>query len=262
MLESLSEASQSLVFFEQAKTGHGPKLLGVFEGGRLEQYIESSTLEDKYLLDPTIRKEFAQQIARFHTLQLPFTKNANLVGDNFAKHFEKKFDKKKFLSDECLQSSGVDYSLMADLDFSSEWRWLRETLGKIKCRKVFCIRDLNRLNCLVRETPNEHNERIVLIDFELSAYAPRGLDLGSHFNMWTVDGSQPDFLSTVDYPSEEIQLEVGTYFNCTAIQILMYHLQSMLGITWKRREDSITLSSTQSWTARSTFSRRPSFAPS
>ena len=40
----LDETTEALLFFRMGQHGLGPRLLGVFPGGRIEQFIEASTL--------------------------------------------------------------------------------------------------------------------------------------------------------------------------------------------------------------------------
>lgn len=62
---------------------------------------------------------------------------------------------------------------------------------------------------LVRETPDALGEKIMIIDYELSSYNPRGLDIGHHMIMWllTPDLKTFDFLGKLDYPDEDIRRE-------------------------------------------------------
>ena len=50
--------------------GLGPKLLGVFDGGRLEEFIPSRCLTTEDLVNnPLIRKQIMQKLARTHNLK-------------------------------------------------------------------------------------------------------------------------------------------------------------------------------------------------
>lgn len=205
--EFLSEAGQALVYYEMSRIGQGPKLYGVFEGGRLEEYIPSTTLSDDHLKDPKLRAEFARKLARYHTLQLPFPKKpADFLGQ-LETHHLKKFNRDDFLANDIVKQTSVDIDLVSNYDVIREVNWLREELKTLNGRVQFCLKDMNRLNALVRDVPDDNNERIVLIDYEISSYMIRGNDLGCHYNMWSTDLAAADFVSTLSYPSSEIQLE-------------------------------------------------------
>lgn len=207
-LATMSETGQALVYKEQGRQGRGPKLLGIFEGGRLEEFIESTTLEEEHLKDAAIRKEVAQNIARFHSLDMPFAKSGHEVLETLAASHKANFKKENFVSNAAVQSCGFDCNAIADFDFVAEADWVMKAVKETAGRFAFCVRDMNRLNCLVRKVPKENGERIVLIDYELGAYVRRGHDLGCHFVMWPFDIQKPKLASGIEYPSEEIQLEV------------------------------------------------------
>jgi choline/ethanolamine kinase len=205
--EALTHPAQAVLYLVQGQLGYGPKLYGVFEGGRLEEYIPSSTLNDDHLQDPTIRKEVAQRIARYHALDLPFTRENKSGLDIVLASYRKKFVKEDFLTNETVKESGADLDFLTSLDVEAEAKWLYEMQEKVGGRIAFCLRDLNRLNCLVRDEPDKHNERVTMIDYEASVYTWRGYDIGCHFSMWTFDLHQPEFKAKLDFPSEEIQRE-------------------------------------------------------
>jgi len=101
----------------------------------------------------------------------------------------------------------IDPNWILTYDWKNEHEWFTNTIPKVKSRKVFCIVDMNKLNCLIRDEPDAYGESVTLIDYEASSYGPRGYDIGGHYNHWLVDLTKEKFLSGVDYPSTELRRE-------------------------------------------------------
>uniref|UniRef100_F7BIE6 ethanolamine kinase n=1 Tax=Equus caballus TaxID=9796 RepID=F7BIE6_HORSE len=65
---------ESVMFAILAERSLGPQLYGVFPEGRLEQYIPSRPLTTRELRDPVLSAAIATKMARFHGMEMPFTK--------------------------------------------------------------------------------------------------------------------------------------------------------------------------------------------
>ncbi|XP_019266242.1 PREDICTED: probable choline kinase 1 [Nicotiana attenuata] len=61
-----------------SKKGQGPKLLGQFPNGRVEEFIHSRTLSAEDLRDPEISASIAAKLREFHNLDMPGLKNVIL----------------------------------------------------------------------------------------------------------------------------------------------------------------------------------------
>lgn len=187
-LVTLDSASQVLLMHEFGKQGDGPKLLGSFEGksittslnafydlqlllgGRIEEFVPSRTLSDDDLRDVQTRKEIARKLARYHNVRLPLCKKP-LDHIDIATVFYTEFEEaesQEIFARACALAD-LDPKFVLDMDWRAELKWLRETGDKIKTRYVLCNNDLNKNNALVRDTPDKHGERIMLIDYELSS---------------------------------------------------------------------------------------------
>ena len=72
-----TDAEEVLFFAEMARRGWGPKLHGVFAGGRVEEFVVSHTLTPEECMQTDISKDLAQAFARVHSLTpgLPFRRN-------------------------------------------------------------------------------------------------------------------------------------------------------------------------------------------
>lgn len=68
------EASEGIVFYANGIKALGPNLFGVFDGGRVEEFVPSHPITDAELADDNIARELIRNLARFHALQLPVSK--------------------------------------------------------------------------------------------------------------------------------------------------------------------------------------------
>lgn len=213
----LTEANETLVYYKAGELGLGPKLYGSFEGGRIEEYIPSHTLTDEELQDPAIRDEIAKKMARYHSIDLPISrKRRDYLGIGL-RSFKTLFNRDEFLANEGVRQSGANLDLITSFDVIGEYQWLHTIEPLIISRTVFCLGDCQRLNCLVRDNIDTFGERVTLIDYEASGYHSRAADIGRlFFCAWLEDLKQPEFMSQLDYPSEEIQREfIASYLQET-----------------------------------------------
>lgn len=205
------DAIQAIFMFKLGQLQLSPKVLGVFDGGRLEEYIPSRPIVDDDLRESEIRKQIARKLARIHCVgrDFPISKQ---VFDMIASMRE---------SFGLYEKEGVEqfeeYAKVAEFDpqwfvsRTQDWRkvvdWLSEVEPKVRGRVVFCHNDSNKLNYLIRETPDRFGEVVTLVDFEFCVMNYRAADLASHFNVYSSDLTKPDFKSGLDYPSADIRRE-------------------------------------------------------
>jgi hypothetical protein len=64
--------TESVVFTLLSERGLGPKLHGVFPGGRIEQYINARPLLTMELADEKLSVKIAQKMASIHTMEVRF----------------------------------------------------------------------------------------------------------------------------------------------------------------------------------------------
>lgn len=202
--------TEVLIFHIMAQKGIGPQLLGVFTGGRLEQYIENNeTLSTDHCQDPEVMSALARKLAQFHATKVPLSKTPrDLIGIARKVHAEKwdkylEFMKSRELPPvpEMQQAAQAVYSY----DFSAYADWLEQMMPKIKTRVVLSHGDQNRANILVRNDISDPDQKVVLIDFEFACYGNRGCDIGMHFKNRTIDICEfmKGNIQPLPYPSEE-----------------------------------------------------------
>lgn len=206
-----SQLVQSLIFYEQAKRGWGPKLYGLFEGGRIEEFIDCHTLKAEEAFDPELSKDLAKAYARFHSLQVPIKKEHF---DMLAQLLPAVDENNKQLAT-FIESKNMDetdplmcFKRLHKFPFHEEGKWLESIRQKVTQRTVLCTMDPNYLNRLVRnERPSDPKAtRTLIIDFDVSAYSYRGYDLGGHFILRMFNSDEEFKMSNLPYPSEAEQM--------------------------------------------------------
>ncbi|ORX35870.1 kinase-like domain-containing protein [Kockovaella imperatae] len=169
---TLSATEQAVMYYEMGRRGWGPRLYGVFRGGRLEEWIDSRTLRaDEATL---LCKDMAKSLARFHSLILPLRRTT------FGSVVEE-------LKAAC--EANKDHPWFTETDWPAELDWVASLFTRYKCKASLALMDANYLNVLVR-----NDAEVVLIDYETATYAYRGIDMGGFFTArmydWNANGSK------------------------------------------------------------------------
>ncbi|RWS18225.1 Choline kinase alpha-like protein, partial [Leptotrombidium deliense] len=73
------ESAEVLVMQILSRSGLAPKLLGVFAGGRIEEYIPSSVASVDELTSVELGKAVIRKVAHYHTQIMPISKQPNLI---------------------------------------------------------------------------------------------------------------------------------------------------------------------------------------
>lgn len=64
--------TESVVFTLLSERGLGPKLHGIFPGGRIEQYINARPLKTRELADDKLSVKIAKKMAAIHNMEVGF----------------------------------------------------------------------------------------------------------------------------------------------------------------------------------------------
>ena len=206
-----SEAEEGLICHQQSKSGNGPKVYGFFPGGRVEEFIDSHTLGHDEAVQPDIIKDLASSYARFHCqeqIELDKTRYDKLFQVKPYSTFIFKHPRlldcwMSLLSCCCRQPSekGLNFDSFLALDLAAELKLMKKIIFATSSKHVLLHQDTQYLNILVRDKPSSENKlKTVLIDYEVSFYGPRLLDIAGHFNarMFKATG-----LSGYEIPNEE-----------------------------------------------------------
>jgi len=193
-----AQITDNVIFTLLSERRLGPRLFGIFAGGRLEEFIESKSLVDFSVCQTAHCVPIAKIIANIHLLKVPIKKDGlHFIIDtmsNWAKALAKV--EPSSLGEE---ERGFAQEVLS-LDFHAEIQWLSRVLPLINSPVVFCHNDLNGGNLLQRtqlwnKTDNDCGGAggLVAIDFEFCAYNYRAYDIANHWNEWIYDYGNKEY---------------------------------------------------------------------
>lgn len=205
MFGMVPEIIENVTLLKLSDLGLSPKVFGIYDGGRVDEFIDCSILTATQSKEPDIKRDIAISLARIHSTDVPIAKvpkdvfiSAVQIKDTFFQH-----QKESFLTSEALKKAGVDVQTIVDFDYDTEFKWLKGALDKFDFqRSVLSLMDLNFENCLVRKNPPPGLLKVLLIDYEFSSYRFRGYDIFSHF-MFRMVRIKDNDRSGEPYPSED-----------------------------------------------------------
>ncbi|KAK7322572.1 hypothetical protein VNO77_25958 [Canavalia gladiata] len=181
-----------------SKNGQGPRLLGRFANGRVEEFIHARTLSASDLLDPSISALIAAKLKEFHDLDMPGEKKVylwdilrNWLGE--AKRLSSPQEVEAFYLDT------IDKEIsMLEKELSGT-----QLIG-------FCHNDLQYGNIMLDEEANS----VTIIDYEYANYNPVAYDIANHFCEMAANyhTEEPHILNFNKYPDfDERQRFVKAY---------------------------------------------------
>ncbi|CAN1344833.1 Probable choline kinase 2 [Linum perenne] len=186
-----------------SKQGHGPRLLGRFQNGRIEEFIRARTLSASDLHDPEISVLIAAKMREFHGLDVP--------GQKVARLWDKLRNWLKVAKDMCSPDEAKAFRLD---DIDEEITFLENKLS-VNQRIGFCHNDLQYGNIMI----DEETKAITIIDYEYSSYNPVALDIANHFCEMTADyhTDTPHVVDYSKYPGPDVRKRfVGAYLGSSA----------------------------------------------
>lgn len=170
------EAEEVLVFHAMSQLGYGPRLYGVFAGGRVEEFIDCRLYSNEDFDSPDMEAAFARHLARMHVLKLPLTRRnggpPSKIEAMLPNYVE--VDREEIKNIEANASQAENKVKALNYDLVKEFDWLKSIRHRIKTRMVLVHGDMNRANCLVRNDRQSAIEKVVLIDYEFACYGDRG----------------------------------------------------------------------------------------
>ncbi|XP_003739328.3 choline/ethanolamine kinase [Galendromus occidentalis] len=206
--QDASTITESIICTLLSERALGPKLFGVFPGGRLEEYIPARALVTEQIREPEISLSISRKLARLHALQAPLTKEPTWLFDNMEKWLAVR---NEILPNSIPKAVKPFAKKLMEFDYKREMAWLREIFKRAQSPVMFCHNDLQEGNILHMESKESDgssaDENLVFIDFEYCSYNYRGFDIANHFCEWAYDYSHPEyplFKESIDqYPTEE-----------------------------------------------------------
>ncbi|XP_042212031.1 choline/ethanolamine kinase-like, partial [Homarus americanus] len=207
-----SVLAESVIFALLSERRLGPRLYGVFPGGRLEQFIPARSLFTSELADPELSSIIATKMANIHALNVPISKEPTWIWNTMEKWLK---SGQEFL---CKTPSidGVDSSIIEGLqkiNYHNEMEYLKQVVAKVQSPVVFAHNDMQEGNILLKTHTKSNEDRICLIDFEYCSYNYRGFDLANHFCEWMYNYKfpvHPYFTVAKDnFPPKDKQADPG-----------------------------------------------------
>ncbi|KAJ1858574.1 hypothetical protein LPJ73_001886 [Coemansia sp. RSA 2703] len=223
--EFLSREKELYWLSQLTSLGFGPRMYGIFGNGRLEEFLESTTLTKDDIRDPSTSKHIARRMCELHSLvsyYRPYAGNehqrrradddtmfahVDTSGhpelwtniDSWMKLVQKKWPR-------ILQVCGGNAQCMEILD---NWTKVEQAVAKLRrlvdqsnSPVVFAHDDLQYGNILRLSSTGE----LVVVDFEYAGYNYRGFDIANHFCEWMADyhhETQPHLLNEASYPEKK-----------------------------------------------------------
>ncbi|PIC38961.1 hypothetical protein B9Z55_010805 [Caenorhabditis nigoni] len=168
--------NDTVIFSVMSERGLGPKLYGFFQGGRLEEFLPSKTLDTDSIKLPEISRQVGAIFPKYHDIDVPISKSAGAL-----KTIKQNLEAYKQLggSVHTMRPHSVKYEkeetrktitveeLEKEIETFEKWSAIFDDTI------VFSHNDLAPLNVLELDATKE----LVFIDFEYACYNWRGYDL-------------------------------------------------------------------------------------
>lgn len=223
------------VFKQLAMENLGPKLYGIFDGGRLEEYLPSNPLLWHEMISEKVFAAVARKIAAIQRMNVKqLNKGPNWLLDKFNLYYDFIVLANKsppIFSEQTLETTKCIANELRDIDYKSEINYLENLILESNAPLVFSHNDLHQNNIILLHNNNEQNniqgldedlsiltieDRIVLIDFEYCSYNYRTFDLANHLSEWCFDyngDKYPYFnYSKERFPADSDQKKFLGYF--------------------------------------------------
>lgn len=187
-VDLLFDRDTEIVTFEtMSRLGHGPRLLGRFPNGRVEEFLHARTLSAADLRNPDVSARIAAKLREFHVLSLPGAREAHI--------WERLRDWLQKSLSLCRPEHVKEFRLQ---NLGEEIEELRMRLSRPEDEIGFCHNDLQYGNIMM----DEIDKSITIIDYEYASYNPVAYDLANHFCEMAADyhSATPHILDYSRYP--------------------------------------------------------------
>ncbi|KAJ2808731.1 hypothetical protein H4R20_000676 [Coemansia guatemalensis] len=234
--EFLSREKELYWLSQLTALGFGPQLYGIFGNGRLEEFLESTTLGKDDIRDPSTSKHIARRMSELHSLvsyyrpfnhvstesrispknrssALPRSKSAvfnhrpSESTKNIPELWRNVDSWMRLVREKWQRICKVCHSSTLCMDILDNWTRVEQAAVKLRTLVdasespvVFAHDDLQYGNILRLKDTGE----LVVVDFEYAGYNYRGFDIANHFCEWMADYYHPDhphLLNEDMYPS-------------------------------------------------------------
>ncbi|KAL3616790.1 hypothetical protein CASFOL_039184 [Castilleja foliolosa] len=199
-----------------SKQGGGPRLLGRFSNGRVEEFIRARTLTATDLRDPEISALIATKLREFH--------NLNMTGPKVIVLWDRLRNYLKEAKRLSLPAEADEFRFNA---LGDEISVLEKKLSTDKQLVGFCHNDLQYGNIMMDEV----TKCITIIDYEYASYNHVAFDIANHFCEMAADyhTETPHVLDYSKYPDlEERRRFLRTYLSNSGNQPSDREVQQLL----------------------------------
>lgn len=148
--------TESVIFTLLSERRLGPRLHGVFSGGRIEEYIPARPLLTKELADPSLSMKIAEKMAAIHSMEVPLNKEPNWIWKTMYKWL--KTVKEERLNGATQGKNEEEERIIKQLkntDLEKEIEWLKKFLTHVDSPSVFCHNDMQEGNILLIEDTHQ-----------------------------------------------------------------------------------------------------------
>lgn len=171
--------TESIVFALLSERQLGPKLHGIFPGGRIEQYIPARSLTTAELAQNQISLQIAEKMSEIHSLNIPVSKEPEwlfLTLNRWLNSVDTIFNDIKNNND-AMESNPLSGKLRK-IDFRGEVNWLRNVIETAAYPVVFCHNDLQEGNILLRQRDFTPMDKPAEADLDNKALSPLNVTIG------------------------------------------------------------------------------------
>ncbi|CAL4978256.1 unnamed protein product [Urochloa decumbens] len=204
-----------------SRHGQGPRLLGRFANGRVEEFINARTLSAADLRDPEISALIAKKLREFNDLDMPGPKNVSL------------WQRLRRWLEEARRRCSEEESMQFQLNkLGDEIAALEKALSGVDQSVGFCHNDLQYGNIMIYE----ETRQVTLIDYEYASFNPVAFDIANHFCEMAADyhTATPHVLDFTKYPDVEEQRRfVQTYLSSSGEMASDEEVKNLLGLIAK-----------------------------
>ncbi|OZC11142.1 Choline/ethanolamine kinase [Onchocerca flexuosa] len=224
--------AESVIFTLLSERHLGPKLYGIFSGGRLEEYIPSRPLSCKEISLPEMSSKIAQRLVRVHQLEVPIWKEPDYLCDAVGRWLKQLMQtpsgSEEFVIPSCYSDSAPKIITCADI--ANELDFLKLSDNHNNSRRLemaveheFSLQEMRNILLLQSSSGNiitpsiaQQNSassinasRLVIIDFEYASYNHRGFDFANHFVEYSInyDVDKAPFyeIDEHQFPTDKVQ---------------------------------------------------------
>ncbi|KAM7350970.1 choline/ethanolamine kinase isoform 2-T3 [Cochliomyia hominivorax] len=147
--------TESVVFALLSERHFGPKLHGIFPGGRIEQYIPARALLTAELADPKISPKIAEKMGEIHGLNIPMSKEPDWIW-NCMNRWQRHLPAILVRND--WQENQKHAEFVRKFSYEEETKWLKSVIDQGQYPVLFCHNDFQEGNILLRKTSNNQEE--------------------------------------------------------------------------------------------------------